>query len=100
MSISSVADRRRIESSYRIISPRCLIQRKWVRSRTFHVASMFRGESNWALYLLATLRCEVPASLHDVAGRELIRAVLSRRTDDATTNPWRTSGSATTEWTF
>ena len=43
---------------------------------------------------------EVPAGLHDAARGELIRSVLRRRTDDATTNPCRTSGSARTEWTL
>ncbi len=34
---------------------------------------------------------ELPASLHDVARKELIRSVLHPRTDDATTDPCRTN---------
>jgi hypothetical protein len=37
------------------------------------------------------MRCEVPAGLHDAARGELITSVLRRRTDDATTNPFRTN---------
>jgi hypothetical protein len=59
------------------------------------------GSSGWeAASRPAGKLYELPASLHDVARGELIRSILRRRTDDAATNPCRTSLISRTEWTF
>ena len=53
-------------------------------------AKLVEDKANGPAVIQELKHRELPASLHDVARGELIRSVLRRRTDDATTNPCHT----------